>query len=278
MSDARKAQLYLVLVFVVGWSLCGLVALAGGLENKVAFSWLATLLHFVPAACALVLRLWITREGFGDAGVRVGRPRLYLLAYFLPIFAIAGSYTLAVSLGAGYLTLDPGQVGAKGPLPQGSATILIVSAFLLDPMVLALLAFGEEYGWRGYLLPKLLPLGLIPALLLQGVLWGLWQLPLVWIASESVAQFYTSMGLVLLFATAAGSVWGILFLASGSIWIPTLASAVRESMVSLFGLLFVARAVNYREISGMTEIAVWALVALLFLMPLPVFRAASQRS
>jgi membrane protease YdiL (CAAX protease family) len=37
--------------------------------------------------------------------------------------------------------------------------------------------FGEEYGWRGYLLPKLLPLGELRASLLVGVIWGVWHFP-----------------------------------------------------------------------------------------------------
>ena len=42
-----------------------------------------------------------------------------------------------------------------------------------------LFAFAEEFGWRGFLLPKLLPLGVVPALLISGVCWFAWELPLV---------------------------------------------------------------------------------------------------
>jgi membrane protease YdiL (CAAX protease family) len=36
---------------------------------------------------------------------------------------------------------------------------------------------GEEYGWRGYLLPRLLPLGEIRATLLVSLIWGPWHVP-----------------------------------------------------------------------------------------------------
>lgn len=38
-------------------------------------------------------------------------------------------------------------------------------------------AFGEEYGWRGYLFPRLLPLGELRASLLVGVIWAFWHAP-----------------------------------------------------------------------------------------------------
>ena len=42
-----------------------------------------------------------------------------------------------------------------------------------------MLAFGEEYGWRGYLLPRLMPLGEVRATLLMGPIWSLWHLPVL---------------------------------------------------------------------------------------------------
>ncbi len=40
-------------------------------------------------------------------------------------------------------------------------------------------AFGEEYGWRGWLADELRPLGAFWANLIIGVLWGLWHAPLI---------------------------------------------------------------------------------------------------
>jgi membrane protease YdiL (CAAX protease family) len=56
---------------------------------------------------------------------------------------------------------------------------IFISTITFAPFLNAIPAFGEEFGWRGYLLPKLLPLGTKKALLLSGLIWGLWHAPIV---------------------------------------------------------------------------------------------------
>jgi len=50
-------------------------------------------------------------------------------------------------------------------------------AVLLNAAIVTPVTLGEEYGWRGYLLPKLLPLGEVRASLIVGAIWGAWHLP-----------------------------------------------------------------------------------------------------
>lgn len=52
------------------------------------------------------------------------------------------------------------------------------------PMILA--GLGEEFGWRGYLWPKLLPLGVWPAFIIIGLVWWASHLPLGLLAPSSV--------------------------------------------------------------------------------------------
>jgi membrane protease YdiL (CAAX protease family) len=53
-----------------------------------------------------------------------------------------------------------------------------VSTFVA-PFINSIFGLGEEIGWRGFLLPRLLPLGKGRAYLLLGVIWGLWHAPLI---------------------------------------------------------------------------------------------------
>jgi hypothetical protein len=123
---------------------------------------------FGPMLAAILMRLFISREGLrGSLGLR--RPwRYYLLAVFVPIiFMSAISLVLAL---AGL---------ARFALPEEKMPIYIVPVFALLFIPECVVAFGEEYGWRGYLLPRLLPLGEIRASLILGTVWSLWHVPVL---------------------------------------------------------------------------------------------------
>ena len=54
-----------------------------------------------------------------------------------------------------------------------------LTGLFLGPAMNFFTCFGEEWGWRGYLLPKMAEkLPAIPMLLINGLIWGLWHAPL----------------------------------------------------------------------------------------------------
>ena len=91
-------------------------------------------------------------------------------------------------------------------------------------------SLAEEIGIRGYLLPKLLPLGRKRALLVSGLVWATWHMPLIFLTSLiplgnkviSVPLFYAAV-------VAASFFYGYLRLASGSLWPSSIAHAVHNS-------------------------------------------------
>ncbi len=65
-------------------------------------------------------------------------------------------------------------------MPTGLiVAIQIAISFTLGPLINTLLALGEELGWRGFLLPSLLPLGQWRAILMSGLIWGVWHAPAI---------------------------------------------------------------------------------------------------
>src|SRR5262245_53290106 len=83
----------------------------------------------------------------------------------------------------------------------------------------ALRAAGEEIGWRGYMLTRLIDAGLPKPILTSGLIWGLWHVPLilggVYLAGPLPAL---SAVLFMVLATALSFVFARLRLETGSVW------------------------------------------------------------
>ncbi len=114
------------------------------------------------------------------AGLRVGRVRWLAVAAVgaLPLVGLTLLIAVAVP-GVGFdPTADtiPG-IGLPPGLPGVLATLAL--ALGLGATVNAIFAFGEEFGWRGYLLWELAPWGFWKASVAIGALWGLWHAPVI---------------------------------------------------------------------------------------------------
>jgi membrane protease YdiL (CAAX protease family) len=100
---------------------------------------------------------------------------------------------------------------------------------LLYALLISPLNFGEEWGWRGYLLPQLLPLGQWRALLLTGIVWGTWHVPLILLGFDYPQ--HPLLGVLMIIGTCLifGVILGWLRLASGSVWPAVLGHAAIDA-------------------------------------------------
>ncbi|MFI5938475.1 lysostaphin resistance A-like protein [Actinoplanes sp. NPDC051494] len=100
-----------------------------------------------------------------------------------------------------------------------------------------ILAYAEEVGWRGYLLPRLLFLGERRALLVTGLVWTAWHLPYI----LCTPSYHHDGNQLLVLALFAGSVvafsflFGYLRLRTGSLWPAVLAHFAHNATFALLG-------------------------------------------
>ncbi len=190
--DRRRIYIFVAIAYGISVLFAVVIYLNGGVFLKYPFALLPlaltlmSVLMFAPMVANLATRL-ITREGWSNTLLwpkfRHGWP-LYLAALFLPALAtIVG--------GAAYYLLfperfDPSMAYARAtwgttPVIKGGdagmqlllmTPLVIVTSLLNLPRI-----FGEEFGWRAYLLPKLMPLGGRKAVLLIGLIHGAWHWP-----------------------------------------------------------------------------------------------------
>jgi membrane protease YdiL (CAAX protease family) len=240
--DWRGSALFVALAFGVAWSVwIGLRALGVPFAARVPIG------MYAPAVAAVAVRL-LRGEGFADAGLRVSRTgrldRSYLYAYLVPPLALAAGLLIALGSGFQHWALATNihqleqsvvqQAGGQKPnLPPGMSLeqffnllipIELVAALTVAPIINALFAFGEEFGWRGYLLPRLGPLGQFQAAILVGVIWGLWHAPvIVQDGYNFPGHPWLGVGGMVLFTVAASLVFAWLRFRSDSVFPSTLA-------------------------------------------------------
>lgn len=192
-------------------------------------------LMLAPAAAALATRL-LRREGFADVSFRLGgRKALGAVAIGLALPLLIGATAYGVAYATGLARLAPPELpllpGAAGPLAHLAALLLLAAT--LGTLALLPGAAGEELGWRGYLLPRLIEAGARRPILLSGLIWGLWHLvPLFASGYAAGPQPLLSAAGLLASAVSLGFILAWLRLDTGSIWAPVVAHAAWNAVIN----------------------------------------------
>lgn len=216
-----QARRGLVVFFTV------LVPLSAVLETLAiveGLSWVAALM-WTPAAASVAARLAL-REGFADVSFRLGGRRGAIgvtLAWMFPIAIGLVAYDVAWT--TGLVQFKPQLIGLAVPYVAAAASPaaifainLAVAATVVTVYSIATAA-GEEIGWRGYMLTRLIDAGVPKPILTSGVIWALWHVPLILggVYLTGVSPLVAT-ALWMIVATAASFVFARLRLATGSIW------------------------------------------------------------
>jgi membrane protease YdiL (CAAX protease family) len=155
-----------------------------------------------------------------------------------------------------------GQATGLETLPNG--VVLLIMAFqavLLAPFLALLIAFGEEYGWRGYLQRELIKLGKIPGLLLIGIIWGLWHAPIIVMGHNYPGHPGLGVLLMVLNTIAWSFLWGYAVLRSGSVWLAAFLHGLNNQLASfLLIMVYTPQDNAFSFPIGTYGLIVWAVV------------------
>jgi uncharacterized protein len=263
-EDKKRIWIFLGFAFGISWMTGLAVYLSGGLQNSpsitiggtplnLALVLLASFYMFGPAMANLFTRV-ITHEGKSDLFLEPSfdhhRWTYWLLAWFGPgILTLLGVAVFFICFPQYYdphLSVLTQQLAASGAASSTHPWLIVVvqtgQAILLTPLLNAIPTFGEEFGWRGYLQPKLMRLGTRKAILLTGLIWGVWHWPVILMGYNYGSDYYGSPFLgplaMVWFTLILGVFLGWLTIKSHNIWPAVIAHGALNGVASI-GLLLV---------------------------------------
>ncbi|WP_060915346.1 CPBP family intramembrane glutamic endopeptidase [Microbacterium oleivorans] len=201
---------------------------------------LLPVMMFTPAVAALIVTLFLRRTAgrrawrllalvpikplgrfFGLLGIGLAIAVVVpVLATF--IAAATGALQLDLVNFSGFAAAIDAQLEAAGTpdieIPVAALVITQLAFIPVGAVINSFLAFGEELGWRGWLLSALRPLGTWPALLISGVIWGLWHAPIILLGYNFAEPNLFGVGLMAMGCLSFGILLGWLRLRSGNVW------------------------------------------------------------
>lgn len=167
-----------------------------------------------PTLAAVVTRLIFQRnlEGFGFA-----------LPH--PVWLAAG---ILIPITAGLLMFGTAWISGIAPFSMTGAAVILSLTFL--PAFLYAIAFnlfaaaGEEFGWRGFLVPELARcMGFTELALISGAIWTVWHFPMMFFGNyHGTGPIWYSLAVFIPSVMGAGLILAWLRLASGSVWVAVL--------------------------------------------------------
>lgn len=164
-----KAFIFIALTFFVSWILAFSYFALGGSIASTSFRVMGVAFMFIPMMCALLTQRALCREDIlQPLGISIRLNRWIMLAWIVPAFVVVAS------TGVCFLFVRP-----FADYSLRSFLLYLVRGIVLHAPINAVIAFGEEAGWRGFLQREWSYLGFWKCSLSVGFIWGLWHTPLI---------------------------------------------------------------------------------------------------
>lgn len=295
----KKALIYSVAVCGLSWLAALIFHLTTGYSGPesgvgptMTFQKFAMAYMFLPAIVAFIMqaldgrmkvirphsmRMKLTIE---DSPLIKFRPRWSWLAALLLVPATVALSILLSALFAQVVPMDEGAIaliaaqnGGEIPheameqlqsLPKGAMLLVtLLSGLFAGVTINAFFAFGEEYGWRCYMVETLQERGFLPAAALIGAVWGLWHAPMILMGHNGYPNRPIGVVMMILFCLLAGVVELYFVCKSGTLWPATIFHGTINALAGI-GVLMIPT--GNALLTGMTGIA--GLIALAIIITL----------
>ena len=206
----RNLAIFTFLVIALGWLGRWLDSLMGSAPSQEGLG--LTIWIIAPLGVSFLLRAF-AGDGWKDLGIRPSiKGNVLWYAVSILVYPICITLILVIGLALGAVSFPEFSSDKWG---------LFVQAFALLIFPQLLQNIFEEFGFRGYLAPKLykLRLNIFVANVIVGLIWGIWHLPYFAFVTSYAAQTPTTLIPLFLTGTIAASiVYGEIRILTNSVW------------------------------------------------------------
>ena len=238
-SDLIKPRLFLLAFLALTVIYAGLVGWTMlEPQQAVAASGIAGGLNLLFLVLLAGLRIVSSAKEFAQAGLAGGR----LVQWLVWGVCLVAFYALTVFFNNLF------NLGERADLPSlleslnipgevSTSTFLVLvfaQTVIAGPLIGLVMAFGEEYGWRGFLQNELFRMGRIRGVIVLGLIWGFWHFPVVWMGHTYPGQPLLGSLMISIFTLFFGIFLSYAMLKTGAIWLVAFLHAVNNQVLSYF--------------------------------------------
>ncbi len=298
----KKAIIYSAALCGVSWIAALVFHLAtgytgpeSGVDSVLKFRTFAMAYMFLPAIVALVLQavggeLSIVRRHATriqivptDNSLLKFRPRWSWLVAILTTVAMVALSLLFSALFADFSTMKQTtldliiaqgidnvpaeQIAQVEALPEWVMVLsTVLSGIVAGVTINALFAFGEEYGWRCYMVKTLGGRKFLSAALLIGFVWGIWHAPLILMGHNYPDARVAGVAMMVFFCILGGIIELYFVLKSGSMWAAVFIHGTINALAGMSVLMYPGSSALLTGMTGVAGMmAMVVVIALLYL-------------
>lgn len=218
----KKAIRFSIAVCLFSWAMAAVAhwGFGMGADTPVGLMVFSTLYMFFPLITALVLQA-IDKEKFNHTGlVNFKIKWAWMVAWLLPVVMVLLCILVNGLMPGVELKYSAEQLIYQYHIPEDQQDmvreqlsrfpaivmmgITLISGLTMGVSVNAIAAFGEEYGWRNYLVGALRGKKFWAAALFIGIVWGIWHFPLIIMGHNYPNEPYWGVLLMVVFCVLLG--------------------------------------------------------------------------
>ncbi len=267
----KKAIRFSIIVCLISWVAAAVARFGFGMDRvntPMFFTTFATFYMFLPMITALILQA-IDKEKFNHTGLvnfKVSWP--WLVAWLLPVVMSLACIPVNSWLPGLELQYNSEQLINQYQVPEDQQDLIreqlgnfpsyllvistIFSGLIAGITINAIAAFGEEYGWRNYLVGTLREVKFWKAALFIGIVWGIWHFPLILMGHNYPNEPYWGVLLMVVMCVLLGVIELYFVLKSKSMVVSTIMHGTFNA-VSGLAIYFVLGGNDF--LNGMTGLA-----------------------